>query len=89
MQARGGRLIAVVVLAGLALRAYHYLRQPEIWHDDHGYMFAKFLAPTIADGRVYLPTFSPDRANRSTTRSRIGSLSAYSTSVSARSDAVG
>ncbi len=30
----------------------------ELWHDDGGYLFAKFTPPTIADGRVIRATLS-------------------------------
>jgi hypothetical protein len=30
----------------------------ELWHDDGGYLFAKFTPPTIADGRVVRATLS-------------------------------
>jgi hypothetical protein len=40
------------------LAAFDPLTLQELWHDDGGYLFAKFTPPTIADGRVVRPTLS-------------------------------
>jgi hypothetical protein len=32
--AQSGILIATVILLGIGLRAYHYLRNPSVWHDE-------------------------------------------------------
>jgi hypothetical protein len=40
------------------LAAFDPLTLRELWHDDGGELFAKFTAPTIADGRVVRATLS-------------------------------
>ncbi|HLK92549.1 MAG TPA: hypothetical protein VKZ18_21825 [Polyangia bacterium] len=40
------------------LAAFDALTLRELWHDDGGYLFAKFTPPTIADGFVIRPTLS-------------------------------
>ena len=40
------------------LAAFDPLTLQELWHDDGGYLFAKFTPPTIAGGRVIRPTLS-------------------------------
>jgi len=40
------------------LAAFDPLTLRELWHDDGGYLFAKFTPPTVADGRVVRPTLS-------------------------------
>ena len=40
------------------LAAFDPLTLHELWHDDGGYLFAKFTPPTIADGRVVRATLS-------------------------------
>ncbi len=40
------------------LAAFDPLTLRELWHDDGGYLFAKFTPPTVADGRVVRATLS-------------------------------
>jgi hypothetical protein len=40
------------------LAAFDATTLRELWHDDGGYLFAKFTPPTIADGRVIRATLS-------------------------------
>ena len=35
----------------------------ELWRDDNVPLFAKFVPPTVADGKVFLPTFAQPDAN--------------------------
>jgi hypothetical protein len=63
-QARSGVLFASVVrfpnqTLGL-LRAFDPFTLRELWNNaGRDYRFAKFVAPTIADGKVFLPTAGP------------------------------
>jgi LGFP repeat len=40
------------------LAAFDPLTLRELWHDDGGYLFAKFTPPTVADGRIVRATLS-------------------------------
>ncbi len=40
------------------LAAFDAKTLQELWHDDGGYLFAKFTPPTVADGRVIRATLS-------------------------------
>jgi hypothetical protein len=51
---RSGRWVAVAVILGLALRTYHYLRCPPVWHDEAALIvnvlrldFAEMLGPLL------------------------------------------
>jgi hypothetical protein len=61
---RGGALFASLTRDGTTdgpglLRAFDAITLREIWNNkDESYKFSKFVPPTIANGRVYLPTCS-------------------------------
>jgi hypothetical protein len=67
------------------LAAFDATTLAELWHDDGGYLFAKFTPPTIASGRVIRATLSgkivvyglrPDAGPRSLVRRAVDRLAA-------------
>jgi outer membrane protein assembly factor BamB len=55
---------AITYISPGRLAAFDATTLKELWRDDDVPFFAKFNPPTVADGKVFLPTFAqPDAAH--------------------------